>query len=492
MDPRTCCDWSRSLAFVSCVSVLPSLIKGFGLKTERKTPTRGVNRLQEPFKYSMKKLSIIIFGLILGFGFVEPVLADTVQKGCAVITEPTTSSPNCFFTEPPSTIGYDGDYDVYAGEYPETLFHLFDGTYQSSNLYLEVADRASATTTKLWHILHDVGGDDWVYQFHLDNGVWVQNDPFLLKTRFTLIDSPEDEEVVSSTTDVTFSGYLYINQDDIGNELLTDDWWIEIRIRRDSDNQVQVANIALLDTVLRIDDDTGWVAGYHNFSTTSEPFTRSGRYTVNWKLHRHSIFASITSFFGLESYFNAGVLANSQTHFVIDKLNGYDVAVGSFQESLEDSFASTTLETLTERLATCNPLDNFSVIDCLAGLFTLDSASAENLLTQFKEMIGERAPIGYVTRLIAIMTSATATSSFPMISFTFPAGLGLAGETLEFDFNKILSDSVEIASSTLVSGTDGTSNVWDVLMPTINIILYLVLFMVIVNDITGMHKHTKK
>lgn len=511
----------------------------------------------------MKKLSIIIFGIVLGFGFVEPVFAEQVifysqTEATADYEIPVTTSAyfSIATTTPATTVFVSSSTPAIIGMWVKT-----EGT-RSTSCRIAIDTReapalngvnkmnfvTSSTTAPVngvenlnysdfppddgeFHFMEYklgrttggvsgqtlTGGTTYGLKFGKFNcdasfhiytktngdqlaGYMVTEGPVegfselseSTLTRFVLIDSPEDEEVIASTTPIDFSGYLYINQDDIGDEILTDDWWIEVRIRRDSDNQIQVANIALLDTVLRIDDGSGWIATYNDFSTTSEPFSRNGRYTVNFTLHRHSIFTSITSFFGLESYFNAGVLAKFQTHFVIDELSGYDVAIGAFQESLEDSFASTTLETLTERLDTCNPLGNFSVIDCLAGLFTLDSASAENLLTQFREMIGERAPIGYVTRLVTIMTSETATSSFPMISFTFPAGIGLAGETLQFDFNDILSDSAEIASSTLVSGADGTSNVWDVLMPTIDIILYLVLFMAIVHDVTGVHKHTKK
>lgn len=296
---------------------------------------------------------------------------------------------------------------------------------------------------------------------------------------------PYDEDVVATGTPVSLTGFLYINQQDMDGEILTDGWWIEARIRRDSDNQVAVANITLLDTTLRIDDD--WVATYNSFSTSTE-FEREGRYTIQWTLHRPSVWNSLSSFFGLEAYFNAGVLAEYTTHVVAGELTSYDEYVNSFQEGVENSFASTTLAVLTDRLATCNPLGNFSMLDCLAGLFTLDPQSSTAVVDQFRSLIATKAPLGYVTRLIDIATSQTATTSLPSISLTFPAGLPLVGKTLDFDFNQILSDASEIASSTLVSSANPNENIWTIAMPLINTILYLLLFFLIINDITGMYR----
>jgi len=439
----------------------------------------------------MKKLSTIIFGLILAFGFTEPAFGAIIQKQCGLLQQ-ETGIWYCYFFAGGTQIGGDNDdYEIYEGEYPDTGEKIFDGGYQSSNIKFGI--NPTGTSTENWHIFHDAqsSGDDWVYSFQYNGSAWVQDDTEITETRFALITSPETGDTVSSTTPVTFSGYLYINQEDIGDEVLTDDWWVEVRIRRDQDNQIAVANITLLDTVLTATDGSGWVATYNEFSTSTSAFSRPGRYTVSWTLHRESVFASLASFFGLEAYFNAGVLARTQTYFIVDQLTSYDLAVGAYADTIEDAFASTTLETLTERLTTCNPLGNFSMGDCIAGLFTLDPNSSQTLVDQFREMIATRAPVGYVTRLVDILTSETATSSFPVISFTFPSNIGLGGQTLEFDFNETLEEAIDIASTTLVSGNDPQANVWDIIMPVIDSIMYLVLFMAIVHDVTGIHKKQK-
>lgn len=305
-------------------------------------------------------------------------------------------------------------------------------------------------------------------------------------TRFVVVD-PADEDTIATGTPVSFEGYLYINEDDIEDgDVLTDGWWIEIRYRRNAENQLAVANISLLDTILRIDQD--FIATYNDFSTTTT-ITNEGRYNVRWSLHRPSVLASISSFFGLEAYYDPSIVASYNSSFIAGELLPYDEYVLSFEEGIENSFASTTLSTLTARLDTCNPLSNFSMVDCLVGLFTLDPTSSEVLINQFRSSIAEKVPIGYVTRLVTILTTETATSSLPTIAFTFPSQLPLGGETLNFDFNQILSDSKDIASSTLV--TEGGENVWDILMPIIDIIFYLILFFVILNDITGIHKNSK-
>jgi len=336
-------------------------------------------------------------------------------------------------------------------------------------------------------VLTNIGETDFYGYFSINAEI-----PFFeadgARTRFVLFD-PADEEVVATGTPVSLSGYLYINQVDIGDEILTDGWWIEARIRRDRDNQIAVSNITLLDTVLRIDDT--FTATYNSFSTTTE-FEREGRYTISWTLHRPSWVTSISSFFGLEAYFNAGIVAQETMHIVAGELTAYDTLVDSYVSTIEDSYASTTLSTLTTRLATCNPLGSFSMADCLIGLFTLDPQSSETVTNQFRSLIATKAPLGYVTRLVSIFTTETATSSLPTISFTFPDSLPLGGEVMTFDFNEILVDAKEIASSTLVSSNDPDSNIWTILMPIINTLIYIILFIAIFSDITNMYKERKQ
>jgi len=457
----------------------------------------------------MKKLYTIIFGLVLFFGLVEPVFAvdtpydfefatnatrleharEDVLTGtpwyiwwddseicdtgnATIVVTYATGTPVYYPT--PQQCNESGTAGIRGGI---SLLNALSG--QPSGTYL-IRLTASSTPSVTW----------------TDAFVWTgssldEPDEDLDRTRFVLITSPEDEEVIATSTAVTFSSYIYASQRDIGEEISSSDWYVELTVRYNADDQLAIANRALTEKTIIVPYD--FVATYNEVSTTTMAFDigstipREGRYTITWKLRRPTWTATLTSFFGLDAYFNAGVLAVDTSHFVIGSLTPYDEYMTSIEEGIATSFASTTLATLSQRLGTCNPLGgNFSMLDCVIGLFTLDTQSSSTLVEQFRTMIATRAPLGYVTRVVDIFTAETATSSLPVISYTFATSSPLGAETIEFDMQEIFTDADSLMRVDLVSEKTG-DNLWEIIMPFINALLYAILFYKIYKDITGIN-----
>jgi len=463
----------------------------------------------------MKKLYTIIFGLVLYFGLVEPVFGATLLNsgsepgvmrvsGFSITEAIETGTARSVLYKVFSNDGsqshqfilQDAGGDMDCASVPTTLATLgASGTTTLSellvgtecNLTQGVEYGARITDGASNPQIAGLPSGTTIWSLSTEENVYTELD----RTRFVLITSPEEDEIVATSTAVTFSSYIYVNQADIGEDIITSDWYVDLTVRYNGDDQLAVANRGLTQKTIRIPYD--FVATYNSVSTTTMDFDiggsppREGRYTITWQLKRPSTLATISSFFGLDAYFNAGVLASDVTHFVVGGLTPYDEYMTSLEDGISNSFASTTLATLSQRLGTCNPLGgNFSMLDCVVGLFTLDSQSSSTLVEQFRTMIATRAPLGYATRVVDIFTAETATSSLPVISYTFATSSPLGPETIEFDMQEIFTDADSLMRVDLVSEKTG-DNLWEIIMPFVNALLYAILFYKIYKDITGIN-----
>jgi len=102
----------------------------------------------------------------------------------------------------------------------------------------------------------------------------------------------------------------------------------------------------------------------------------------------------------------------------------------------------------------------------------------------------QKAPVGYITRLITIL-NGSATSSLPAISYTFGDDSPLAGESASFDFNSTLANANGILTEDWVSNQEEPVSVWDIFMPLWNVLVYAVLVFMMVSQITGLYHHKK-
>lgn len=148
------------------------------------------------------------------------------------------------------------------------------------------------------------------------------------------------------------------------------------------------------------------------------------------------------------------------------------------------------LATSTEQtLESCNPLGgSFSITSCLVGLFIPTGGDFGALLNVAREEVLTRAPLGYVTRVVDMFNSST-TEAMPDLVLHLPTGSPVAGTSTIFAVDTAFGSAITIMDTTV---SDSGQTLWDLITPVFRILMYMILVMMIVHDVTGVHKHAEK
>lgn len=219
------------------------------------------------------------------------------------------------------------------------------------------------------------------------------------------------------------------------------------------------------------------------FAYTSSPTTLAdGNYRIDVQLER--------SYFGgfLVNPFSS--INDEQSHsFVV----GAPTFIGNLQNNIfEETNAITGAigggKTASELAATCVPLGDFDIIQCMHFLFVPDSKALNDTFNAAKDAILVRVPWGYFTRLFAMLVDPT-TSGLPVVSTTFKIGpTGADTETIGFDPGDMLAGAADLVDS-IHSPTDSSINFRDTFKPMIQMGVALMVLFTIIADLIGSHKH---
>lgn len=226
------------------------------------------------------------------------------------------------------------------------------------------------------------------------------------------------------------------------------------------------------------------LSGEYDLATTTT-FPGGGNWTAVYQIQQVS---SPWYFFGLSNSYNT--LVSTTTHFTIGQLSAMDIARAGVQAASAAFQASTSagigaiLASTTASLANaCNPFGSFSLGDCLTlTVWPGDSAVADDFL-----IIKETPPWGYVFRVIDILNATTSSTTLPAIDYTFATSSPMVAiGDIHFDpFGEIAQAGTLVNTFTSDRGDGAT--VWTILMPVVNIFVYMVLFFMIIHDLTGIH-----
>lgn len=290
---------------------------------------------------------------------------------------------------------------------------------------------------------------------------------------------PENDIVISSSTPPVFNAFGYLSSNDAD---------LDVRIRMKILKETQCTNVICAFQTIGLDFEEffmspialeqGQAQGF-NVSTTSTRIYPEGLYTLQTSIVKPTTYFGLSGLFGFS--FGYDVLVSTTTQFSAGAFTTVDDVLRGIKNL---SFTATSSEAL---MASCNPL-SFGLADCMTALFAPDFQEISSVLDSTKRAFLTTAPWGYVTVLINDFNVAT--STLPVISYTFPASSVFGSTTLAYNFNTIMTDSTTIIND-LKSNTDNPQTVWDILMPIINIFMYLVLLFLIVNDLTHIHKNNK-
>ncbi len=280
-------------------------------------------------------------------------------------------------------------------------------------------------------------------------------DPYASTTRFVSVTSPANFATKLSTT-VTFSGTYYINPSDISNQQY--DVPPYLQIIGESGQLTGSTTDNGLKFIIRLPVSTTTAGNIHSFSTTTT-LSDNTRYT--WDVNLNYVASSN----GLDtSIFAAHTLSSGYGFF--------QFTTGNFVPPE----AKVTFD-----LSHCNPLGSFDAGDCLKNLIVPSPAYTAIALGEIKGDMATIPPWGYVTRIIDLISTSTATTSLPVLSYTFQSDSPFSGKTLTFDVSNYMAQAKTL-SDQATSNTDH-KNVWQILGPIVNTFFYLILVFAILQDL---------
>lgn len=293
----------------------------------------------------------------------------------------------------------------------------------------------------------------------------------LESTRIILIDPGNDEIVATSSSTFLLSVEYFLSEDDFDN--YGDDDFIRVRYKNDTQTIVFSgihAISAVTDPWEQTYEDEIVGYSYQTFSTTTTP-VEIGRYTVEAYIIR-------PTFTLLGFTIGETVLAQFIDSFIMGSTTQYDKIKDETGSELEALGVSGIESSCGEDLSILSPI-KFAIC-----LFAFDGTGITQVLINAKEGFMTRVPFGYINRMYDIFTD-TATTSLPTISYTFNAG-PLEDATIDFNpWQYMYVDGAPLKDD--IVSNDGGENIWEIVEPFYEIIVYLTLALLVFKKLTGVH-----
>ncbi len=214
--------------------------------------------------------------------------------------------------------------------------------------------------------------------------------------------------------------------------------------------------------------------GVTNYSTTTT-LTSLGRY-------KYDLVYSKERFLFFGKTFGTKTIKESHTTFIYSERNSLDIAHDFQQERIKALTSGVGTTTISFTNA-CSPFSSdFNMGDCLLTTIVPSGQEMDDNITILKGI----APWGWAFRFYDIASgngTTTATSSMPTISYTTASTSIFGVIDIELDpFSPLLQpDNIVNA----VSDRDDPKTIWQILEPVVYLIVYLMLGLKILQDITG-------
>lgn len=293
-------------------------------------------------------------------------------------------------------------------------------------------------------------------------------------TRIVSIDPEDGETIVSTgtTTPVDFALHAYINEGDLST-------FAGIKITFENIDQNVLLSELSQYTYHFVDRVQATTSGDFYYATTTE--LAAGNYRVTGTLERTTAFGVINPFSGF-----LGTIDEESHQFIV----GTSTWIGNIQQNMFGDVAGfyggLGATTSSAMAATCNPLSgSFGMRECVGFLLIPDSNQLQSTFNSFRSGVLTRAPWGYLTRFVTIL-SDEASTTLPAISMEFDPAGPLAGVTWNVMPGEIIAAGGDFMNE--VEDRHG-NNLRDILEPIIKLIVGLALVFQIVHDLTGSHRH---
>lgn len=236
-------------------------------------------------------------------------------------------------------------------------------------------------------------------------------------------------------------------------------------------------------------------SGFTSFST-STTFAFSGLTFGNYQIVSPNFLSSIPFIGG---FFNPTTKAALSDSFTVNALTPLDQAISVGQTAVASYSLYGTNATNTPVELYCNPLSSspaatFSIVSCAGILIIPSSDQMLNVWNQLYAQVLQRAPWGYLTRFVTILTGQ-GTTTLPVIAIETPLGRPGSPEYTDgmfhFDPGNMLAGGA-LLLNTVHTSYGGDFSVQQVFQPLVDLSLALALFMAIIHDLFGMGNHKKR
>lgn len=238
------------------------------------------------------------------------------------------------------------------------------------------------------------------------------------------------------------------------------------------------------------------LTGGYTLSTTTT-FSGGGRWNAYYEIQEVS---QPWYLFGLHTFYST--IVSTTTYIIIGTSSPMDITIADLREKdltriTNERTALGSLASTTARLKeVCSPIAtstsfigieynaDFDITGCVFLFVYSEESMSDNLL-----LLERMPPWGYVFRIYDIFTATSSTTTLPTISYTFSSTSPLAevGE-IHFDPFGIMLESGELINE-MKSDRDEPQTVWQILMPIVNVFVWLVFAFMVVHDLTGIHSH---
>lgn len=317
------------------------------------------------------------------------------------------------------------------------------------------------------------------YQFNKSGSVYTYNgNSFIDNTHIISVD-PIDNSSVATGTPVTISTDIYINQNDITEDTI-------LRQTVELTNAPVLGNIwggtgdfvtqQAQTLVYEYDIDS---EGFFTFSTTTT-FSQIGERTLTTEI------INDVGFFQ-EIIYGDDIVVSSSTSFLVGTTTSGDLITQSISDSLVGLSAtgSTTIDTLS---VACSPFSgNFDIVLCAYRMVVPDSQTANALFQETYEMVFTRAPFGYFTDFISIMSTSTV-GSLTVIDATLPAGVAGAGSHITLDLTNVLDDFLNATTGSFINeSASSTKTFYEITSYYWNIIINILFVLYAMRRLLGSH-----
>jgi len=257
-----------------------------------------------------------------------------------------------------------------------------------------------------------------------------------------IIDVSPDQQTASTTSEIVVS--VYIDPDDFSSG---------------TDMVVSFAyNSSSCTGIFECSGSFSWVAtstGYLSFSTTTE-FASQGIYSTRTSI---GFASNVLSYFGSSSGLISRELDSYTSFFTVGALSVLDTfSTTTFNDLIRLGALSTTTSVSWD---TCIPYTSFSPLDCIGLLLVPPTGQMSLAIEQFKNEFLRLYPWGYATRLYDIVSGNIASTTLPVLSFTFPSSFpaGIAGKSFDFSpWDHLLGQGSILSTATSTDGTPFLSN----------------------------------